>query len=254
VLGVLTDALSHATTYMMDGQGRLTQLQTPDGGTQTWNLDLYGQAYSQTDAAGRTSGSIYSYDAGSGDTTGVSNPDGSTSGVLYDSSFHNPTQLTDTLGRLTTMTYSTSGDLQTSKDPLGDVTTQTWSGGLVQTVTDPLGHVTTYLYNGQRELTTVIDALGDRTTYGYDAAGNETSVQDALGNTVTMQYDAAGRETLSIDALGNRTTTGYDAIGDVTQVTDARGIITDYSYNQLGELTRHGGGGHGAAGDHDAGL
>jgi YD repeat-containing protein len=235
VLGVLTDALSHATTYTMDGQGRLTELQTPDGGTQTWNLDLYGQPYNQTDAAGRSTGSIYSYDAGSGDTTGVSNPDGSTSAALYDSTHHNPTQLTDTLGRLTTMTYTANGDLQTTKDALGDVTTQSWSSGLVQTVTDPLGHVTTYLYNSDRQLTTVIDALGDRTTYGYDVAGDQTSVQDANGNITTTQYDALGRVTLTKDALGDTTTTKYDAIGDVTSVTDHHHL----QLQPAGRIDRH---------------
>src|SRR5262249_12937903 len=60
-VGVLTDALTHATSYTLDGAGRLTKLQTADGATQSWQRDFAGQATAATDALNRTTSYTYQY-------------------------------------------------------------------------------------------------------------------------------------------------------------------------------------------------
>ena len=146
-----------------------------------------------TDPLGRVTTYTYQYGAGDGELTQVTNPDGTTIRYQYDPTFHQVTQETDELGRVTTYTYNSQGDLITTTDALGGVTTDAWSNGLLQSTTDPLGHTTIYQYNSQREEIDQIDPLGHRTTYGYDSAGNQATVEDPLGRVTTYVYDGMRR-------------------------------------------------------------
>jgi YD repeat-containing protein len=59
-LAVVTDALSHLTTYTLDGEARITKLQTPDGATSNWTRDSEGQVTVVTDPLGNTETYTYS--------------------------------------------------------------------------------------------------------------------------------------------------------------------------------------------------
>jgi YD repeat-containing protein len=78
-------------------------------------------------------------------------------------------------------TFDSNGNILTSTDPLGHVTTMTYDSSndmLTQSVQlNPTTAATTsYTYNGFGEVLTVTDALGNVTTNTYDSNGNLTSV------------------------------------------------------------------------------
>src|SRR5260370_16959525 len=98
------------------------------------------------------------------------------------------------------MTYNLQGDLLTTKNALGQVTTTIYStSGLLQTVTDPLLHTVTYEYcnpvvptcPSNRLVSDVIDAIGNRTTYTYDltASATASTTQHPLPNPPTPNHD-----------------------------------------------------------------
>jgi RHS repeat-associated protein len=233
-VSVITDALGHLTTYTYNGVGEPTKLQTPDGAVSTWQYDFAGQPVLHTDPLGRTTRYTYQYGSGAGELTQTTFPDGSSTEYQYDPTFHQVTLLQDALGRATTYAYSAQGNRTTIINPLGGVTSETWSDGLLQSVTDPLQHTTRYQYDGQRQLIDEVDPLGNRTTYGYDAADNQVTVEDALGRVTTYVYDGMRRVVEQIDPLGGITTTTYDAQGDVTSVIDPLGHVTLNTYDQRG--------------------
>jgi YD repeat-containing protein len=101
-VAVITDPLSNKTTYTLDSLGLETKLQLPDGTTQTWQLNSAGLPTLYTDQLSRVTTMVYNT---AGDLTQLTFPDGSSENFLYDSTFHKVTQIQDTLGNLTTMTY-----------------------------------------------------------------------------------------------------------------------------------------------------
>ena len=182
VLGVFTDALSCATTFMLDGHNRLTKLTRGDGGSDTYKLDFAGQVTSSKDAFNRETthkyiyGSSHDYNASLGDRTKETNPDGTVWQFQYDATYHKPSAEIDPFGNRTTSTYNASGDISSRLDPFNNRTTFTYnsSSKLLETVADPYNNVTTLLYDASKRLETRIDPFGFRTTMGYDSVGNET--------------------------------------------------------------------------------
>jgi RHS repeat-associated protein len=240
VVGTLTDPLNRTTTYTIDTLGRLSKVQTPDGGTQSWALDSHEQMSTYTDQLNRVTTYTYDYStSGAGDLTQVTYPDGTIGTIQYEQTFHQPTQITDQANNLTTMTYNTStGDLLTIKDAAGDVTSLTWTGGLLQTVTDPLGHVSSFSYDSARRLQTAVDALGNTATTTYDANGNPATYTDALGRVSSLVYDVRDRLVQVTDANGGVTTFAYNAISQRIGETRPLGDQVSYIYDQHGWLTQ----------------
>jgi YD repeat-containing protein len=235
VTGDVIDPRNFPTTHTLDLMGRLLQLKLPDGATHTWARNDHGQVTLYTDPLNRVTTYTYAMPA-NGDVTRIDYPDGSTYQYQYHATFHLVTQIQDPLNRLTTFTYDAqTADLLTIRDALNQVTTQTWSNGLLQSITDPLGHTTTFQYVSRR-LEERIDALNNRTTYTYDSNGNQRTVKDALGRVTTTVYDALNRLVSVTDAAQGVSTVAYNALGAVTSRTDVLGRRTDYSYDQRGWL------------------
>src|SRR5262249_55067254 len=61
VVGVLTDANSHATSYTLDALGRPTKVVRADGTSETWARDGGGQPAVYTDALGHVTSYTYLY-------------------------------------------------------------------------------------------------------------------------------------------------------------------------------------------------
>lgn len=165
------------------------------------------------DPHGHVTQYTYQYGAGSGELTQVTDPNGTTIMYQYDPT-NRPTSSTDQLGNTTTYTYDAQGRMATEStpsntttygydaqnrlissidSPSGDVTTESWSNGLLQSTTDPLGHTTTYMYDAQNRLTQAVDPLGHATTYTYDALNRLTEIDRPGGNVTTYTYDAQSR-------------------------------------------------------------
>jgi RHS repeat-associated protein len=234
-VAVWTDALNQKMTMTLDGLGRETKWQTPDGATQTWQRDQAGQVTVHTDALNRVTTFQYQYGSGKGDLVQTTFPDGSNHQFQYHSTFHHLTRFQDSRNNVTTFAYdAATGDLLTIRNALNQVTTQTWSNGLLQTVTDPLLRTTSFLYDSARRLQVTINALGGRTTVSYDTAGNVSTLKDALSRVTTLVHDARGRLVSQTDASGATATLTYLASDLVTQKDQPLGICAQYTYDQPG--------------------
>src|SRR5207237_9768360 len=65
----VTDGLSHTTTYLLDGRGRLLQMVQPDGATTTSRRDFVGQVVAAVDPVNIPTLYPYAYGASAGDLT-----------------------------------------------------------------------------------------------------------------------------------------------------------------------------------------
>jgi RHS repeat-associated protein len=168
------------------------------------------------------------------------------------------------MGNATTTTYDADDEVVQTVDPMGRITTATFSvRGWVPTVTSPLDLTTTYAYNntgqttsftqnGQsggppellnygynadEELTTAEDALGNFTSYAYDGLGNKISVTDPNHNVTTYAYNSTDELTTVTNGLGNSMVYGYDPSGNQMTVTDSLGHTTTTLYDALDRPT-----------------
>ncbi|WP_189934545.1 LamG-like jellyroll fold domain-containing protein [Streptomyces aurantiogriseus] len=172
-------------------------------------------------------------------------------------------------GAVNQVSYFKNGDVASTTDAIGLVTTYTYDGlGQVlsqKVVSDtyPDGLVTTYRYDAAGQVTEEHDPpLTDRvtgathaavTTSVHDDDGDVTSqtVADASGGdharTQTWTYDAYDRVLTESDANaaegasnGNTTTYTYDTSGNKTKEVTSAGNETRYTYDDNGNLLTQG--------------
>ena len=235
-----TDRCGNQSQWSFSGSGGYVTGQTFGAGSSAAQSFAISRAAgtnlvnSRTDALGRTT--TYVYDS-LGNVTKVVRPDGSTVSIAYDTTFSNPTQITDANGHSWKMSYDSYGDLLTVTDPLNHVTTYAYDGyGRLVKRTDPLGHSTSLGYTGP-DVTSVTDGLGRTAAIARDAVGRITSMVDPIGNRNLRSYDVLGRLVSSTDPSGHTTTFGYDANSNLTSVTDPAGHSIQYSYDALNRRT-----------------
>lgn len=172
-------------------------------------------------------------------------------------------------GAVNEVSYRKNGDVASTTDAIGLVTTYTYDGiGQVLTqkvVSDtyPNGLVTAYRYDAAGQVVEEDDPqLTDRVTGAthsavsttvYDEDGNVTSqtVSDASGGdtarTETQTYDAYDHLLTESDANavagaanGNTRTYSYDTSGNKTKEVTSAGNETRYTYNDNGDLLTQG--------------
>ncbi len=157
-------------------------------------------------------------------------------------------------------TYDANGYMATRKDPLGRVTSYTWTPqGLPLTQSYPDGSVESWVHNTDNQLISYTDTLGHVTNYIRDERNRITQVNypdgshEAFeyngfsqvirhtlrnGGVISSEYDARGMLTRSLDPLGNATTYDYDAADRLALLTDALGRTTQMEYSERGLITR----------------
>jgi RHS repeat-associated protein len=204
----VTDALAHATQFVIDGRGRPVRV---------------------TDAKGQLTELGWDID---NNLVRLREPNGATATAIFDQNTGYPLEIADAEANAnqtppTKMSYRTAlaghvADLATSASPEG----RTWSfgyddNGNVISATDPAG--------------TASPAAGDFTTTNtYDASGQLVTTTDANGHiTRFADYDATGAPRATTDALGRTTTMAYDARGNPVSLTDARGKTSTFSFDLL---------------------
>ncbi|OAH14145.1 LamG-like jellyroll fold domain-containing protein [Streptomyces jeddahensis] len=172
-------------------------------------------------------------------------------------------------GAVNTVSYFKNGDVASTTDAIGLVTSYTYDGlGQVlsqKVVSDtyPNGLTTTYKYDAGGQVVEEHDPqLTDRvtgathaavTTTVYDDDGDVTSqsVSDASGGdqarTETTTYDAYDHVLTQSDANaaegasnGNTTTYTYDTSGNKTKEVTSAGVETRYTYDDNGNLLTQG--------------
>jgi RHS repeat-associated protein len=121
------------------------------------------------------------------------------------------------------------------------------SYGNVLTSTDELGHVTSYTYDSNQNPLTVSVQSGPgtyaTTTYTYNSFGEPLTITDPLGNTTTNTYDAHGNLVSVIAPAPNGNTAAsvtqfaYNSLGELTQITDPLSRITKLTYTSAGLIS-----------------
>jgi RHS repeat-associated protein len=241
-----TDELGRTTTYTYDSFGNVTSVSVPIApgavAATTYTYNNFGEVLTTTDPMGNVTANAYD-SHGNLLTVTSSRPNGTSAASV------------------TQFAYDTKGELTQITDPLNNKTTLTYfSTGLINTITDAQNNVTTYGYDAHGNRTSVQDAnnqtatfaydSGDRlktvtypgstgtTTFTYDNRGRRTSVTDQNSKTTAYAYDDADRLTTVTDAANNVTTYGYDTENNLTSIQDANSHTTTFAYDAFGRVTR----------------
>ena len=255
------------TTYDRDGVSPLDTMTRIRYGYDASNrLTSVTVDLSPTDSSiadGKTYVTTYTYDGTSKRVASITQTDGSSLAVHYDTS-NRVDQLTQTsasgVTRVTTLSYNTTTKKTTITDPAGQATVLTYDSGnrLTQidapaAVSGGSAQVTQFAYDSDGNLTSMTDPLGHVTTYGYDARGNRIWERDNLGNEVTRTFDATTNALLTEsrwtgadpDAGGTgsspsgalTTRFAYDSENHLRYVVSAEGYVTEYKYSAAGQQT-----------------
>jgi RHS repeat-associated protein len=209
-----------------------------DGVNVLFDRDAAGRIVRVIDPAGRGVG--YAYD-GAGDLVAVTNREGFTTTLKYDSSFpHYLTDVIDPLGRSGFHTeYDAAGRLVRKFDGTGHPTSfEHLIDQNLERLFDANGNPTTYRYDNRGNIIEAIDAIGGRTEYTVDGDDNVTSATDPLGHTITMSYDDRGNLLGATDALGRTMHHAYNADSNETLIVDPMGNVTSFDYDAAGKAVR----------------
>ena len=146
--------------------------------------------------------------------------------------------VTDSLNRVTTLTYDALDRVTKAVDPVGTTSFAYDAGDRLTKVTDPRGRITTYVYDGFGQRWAQYSPDTGTTSFQYDAAGLLTTMTRNNGAATTYGHDGAGRVT-SIVAGGSSQTFTYDSCsngkGLLCSVVDYQGRL-DYTYTPQGQL------------------
>jgi RHS repeat-associated protein len=217
LLSSVVDRDGLTRSYSYDGEGRLTEVDAPDGsktffhynggqtliqepGNRTVELDLNGSdlaAIHDVDQA--QSVRSFSYDSKDHVTEDKWAP--------LDATF----QYNSTSGRVTEVNrgLGTSYSITTPTDPM--------TAALVALVVTP-------------RTAKVVDGLGQSTQYTLDDRGRSVQIDGELGNTESLTRNTAGDVTQDLDPLKHLTSYDYNG-GDLVGITYADGSSVSYAYD-----------------------
>jgi RHS repeat-associated protein len=243
-----TDPLSRTTTSTYDAQNNLLTQTDPSGVTTTRTYNAHGNlATVSRPLTGTTQMSTTTYQYGDtshpGDVTAVVDALGQTWSRSYDAN-GDLTQQVDPTGDTLTSSYNGIGWLTGQVTPRGHASganpanftlTKVYSQlGELLSSTDQLGHVTTYTYDGDRNMVSATDALGHTTGFAYDPDNEQTKVTRPDGSVLTTAFDSDGNMIGQTDGLGKTTSYAYDPLNRLVQTTDPLGRQTQYAYDGVG--------------------
>jgi RHS repeat-associated protein len=247
-----TDEGGNVTTYTRDTSKRVTQINYPDTGSESFTYNSFGQVLTHVLKTGGTE--TFTYD-GTGTKLTFRNPSNAsgnpTARYAYDSA-NRRSDVTDALGtavgdanHTTSYTYSTRSQLTVTTlptDPIDGVrhtiqnTYNSNGDGTLISVTDQLGHVTSFTYDDYRRPLTKTTPTYQTANFYYDAtgAGNDYTHTDAnvthmtlpRGEKATTAYDNNFRKISIVVADGTsdaaKTSYGYDNNGNLTSVVSPK--------------------------------
>jgi RHS repeat-associated protein len=209
---VVTNSLGHRTEYRYDQNQHVIKIVNPLGNANAIEYDRYGRLLSFTDPLGNVT--RYTRD-GQGDPIGIENPDGTRVSVAYDERWRLPTRIEQPGGAVWQHTYSESGSLLTTTDPLGAVTANR---------VDDRGH-----------LVAAVEPDGEQWAFESDAAGRPLSVTSPLGATSRYELDVFGRVVAMTDPLGLTTRFGWTVEGLLAWQSDPDGGRREFVYDAEGQ-------------------
>ncbi len=179
----------------------------------------------------------------------LTDANGNTMTVDYDSTGKKVTSITDGVGKQITFAYNSSNYLTSVTDPAGKVTTYTYSGDYLSTITYPDGKTTTFTYSNEGGRLSKICAY-DTSTVDFTikkVAGSIFKVSTVTSNSklvdgtrtvankLTYKYNSG--ETVITDKFGNVNYISFDSAGRTVNVRDKEGNASFAQYNTSGNKT-----------------
>ncbi len=203
------------------------------------NFNSSGRLVSEVDANGNTISYAYSAE---GDLTSITDTRGRVTTLTYNTSCSLLATVTDPAARKHSWAYNTTSCMPTSyTDPAAGVTKYAYdaTATLITQITDPKGNITKLSYDSERRVTSIVrvvaNGTGPTTSFTYNA-GN-TVVTDPNGNKTTFHYDPQGRVTKVVDALARERAASWTPNSDLLEFTSASGAKTTNGYDANNNLT-----------------
>ncbi|MCE1248190.1 MAG: DUF6531 domain-containing protein [Firmicutes bacterium] len=231
----VTDARGNATAYYYSADGNITRVRNALNQDTDFTYNYVGEALTVKDALNRIT--TFSYDD-NGLVLSVTSPQYHSTSYEYDAN-GNKTKVTDANDHSTEYTFNAEDEMLTVKDALNQITTYTYQNGNLHTTTDPSGFVTTMTYDANDRMTQRTNPITTE-GYSYDEVGNVTqkTTQNSNGN-ISYTYDALNRVTgVSMSEWSGAYT--YDNCDNVL-TSNATGFYYDlaenFTYNDDNLLT-----------------
>ncbi|GEK04587.1 hypothetical protein TNCT1_68630 [Streptomyces sp. 1-11] len=239
---VMRDALQKETKFVYDERGQVLQVTDALQHTTTQTYDTFGRPLVQTVPMDQAKGDLITtpapeYDKNDNVVKSTA-PNGAVSEAVYDEadqivSGTAPKDTATSGERRTSYTYDRVGNLLTTTEPRGNLTTEAGD------------FVTTNHYDEIYQVTSVANSAGDAISYRYDDDGNVVMVMDPKKSasadpddfTTKSVYDLDHRVISTTDAAGKTSKQEYDKDSNVVTSTDPAGNTTHITYDERGKQT-----------------
>ncbi len=229
-LNGITTTASVTTTEGYDGDGNGVSTTTANGNTTTRAYDHLGRLVRTT----LPSVTLYNNTTTAAVETMGYDGDG------------NVVSSTDGAGDLTTSSYDPLQRQVATTDPVSGTMAMTYTATELMATQDRVGNISHDAYDGAGRLILASDPLTGTVGYGYDAVGNTTAITsgDNTGHVTQLEtrgYDAWNRaitDTVSGPGSPSLTTlTAYDLDGNVKQTEQPQGDTTYNAYDLADQLS-----------------
>ncbi|HEY9755253.1 MAG TPA: LysM peptidoglycan-binding domain-containing protein [Oculatellaceae cyanobacterium] len=255
------------------GKPNVVKQSTTTGAVQTYSYSYnpLGHVTQTIDPVGRTF--TYKYAANNIDLLEKRQTQGSNNDLLgkwiFNNNMHVPNKYIDGSGQTTVYTYNNYGQLLTTTDALGNVSTRNYSvDGFLTSVDGPLpgnADTTTFQYDGFNRLYSVTDSEGytryfqyDNSAYAANDRGDRLTLttypdgtteqtiycnldailrKDRIGRWTEDSFDSMDQLSFDIDPLGRKRSYTWCSCGSLGSITDPNGRTTSFQHNIRGQVT-----------------
>jgi RHS repeat-associated protein len=251
----------YETVYWRDANKRVSRIDYPDGGFETFTYTGFGQVLTHRMTSGGTE--TFRYDEGLPTARGLrtshtpppTESDGDPS--LHPTRYHYDSMdrvdsVTDPRGNISRFQYNARGQI-TRMTHMDDKFVQIAYdnyGNKISVTDELLNPPTIYTYDDYNRVLSVTNPLAKTTTVNYahdwtnpylHTTGNPKYVNSPLNKNVVFGYDENLRRAYKVDALSTPdeawTFFGYDAAGNLISVTDPRSKVTGFGYDERNRQT-----------------
>jgi len=224
----------HYTT--VDGKGKISQINYPDGGSVSYSYDSSGN---KTSIAASGLGTYnLTYDS-FGNVTSITDPNDNVETYVYSADGRDLLEIQNDLGAVVN-TYDANHHLLSLQDRLNNIISFTYNTDqLLATTTYPNSVVEEYLYNTQKRLAQTNLDSQVKGTYTYDSAGRVQSYTGPDGVQLNFQYDNLNRLTSITYPDDNSSSNNWSTISPwlLDSVTGRDGKTTQFAYDAEQQLT-----------------
>ncbi len=223
--------------FLRDARDRITEVVDPAGVSIHYAYNAAGDLVSVTDRTGLTTS--YGYlPARAHYLTTIVDPMGHVDEVAEFDAQGRLLALSDALGSRQSVVYDPSGRTETTRDALGNETTNFYDeqGNLIRAV-DPLGNVREFTYDSLGIATSETDGNGNTTQWTHDERGNVLSLTDAAGGVYQSTFNSLNQTLSTTDPLGRQVRSIYDARGNLVALINAAGVMSTAAYDSAGRPT-----------------